>query len=289
MEVYDEFLHLISTPTDSEKGDFTNYLGKTFEFEHGETVYAALLELSFSCQLKSEYLAPISDKEEDRLRIAVTCQAYTGHQFVSIDVPSGFYSPESLATLINTRIWALIGANFNKDACKVLFNRTTNRFEFCLDGKNSDPQKRVSLMIFPSMTEVLGLQKPGSTPEFFLFGADSDIIPNIKSKHPLYAISNFKSTLSNFDLVFVYLDVLAEQCVGNTLIRVSEIFPRAKCSKGDTLLWYKSKLPKYVKLDENLRRMSKISVILANEHGEILRFGENCQETRLTIHLSSKK
>ena len=286
--LWDEYVHLLSTPNDKEKAQFSNYLGKTFHFQHSEVVYAALMEIQFLCHLETEYLKPKSDKPDDALRLAVSCPFYTGYQFNEVTIPTGFYTPESLVSLINTRIWAAISPAFNKDYCRLLFNKTTNRIEFITRGKAVEKEQRVSLMIFPSMTVVLGLQKPADPPEHFLLGSPVSWLPALKSKHLLHAVSAYEPGISSFDLVLVYLDCLRESSVGNQLVRIADLFPKVKCSKGDRLLCYKVKQPKYVRLD-NIRSLSKISVALANERGEILKFGPGAAETRLALHLCSRK
>ena len=86
----DEYIHLLSQGNDN-KARFTNQLGKQFNFDHNDEVYCALKEISFSCNLKTEYIEPKSSLPHN-----------TGMRFVEILIPSSYYSPQSLVSVINT-------------------------------------------------------------------------------------------------------------------------------------------------------------------------------------------
>ena len=284
----DEFIHLISQPTDLNKANFKNRLGKRFIFDHDDEIYCALWEISFSCKLKSQLIEPKSELEKDKLRLAVSIPSITGIAFVQVDIPSGFYTGETLVSVINSRLSAVLGPAFQTKDCHFEFNVVTGHIEVFLNGKDPNPKKRVSLVIFESMTRILGLQGGSETPEKFLFGAATSLLPNAPATHPNHAIAAFVPSLHSNDLFLVYLDCLKQQCVGYDLVQIADIFPRLKCVKGHSYMTYRVKSPKYIKVHPNLRCLSEIEVSLADEHANLIQFAENCGETRIALHFLSK-
>ena len=284
----DEYVHLLSGENDN-KARFTNQLGKQFTFDHNDEVYCALKEISFSCNLKTEYIEPKSSLERDKLRLAVSQPHITGMRFVEVRIPSGYYSAQSLVSVINTRISASMGPEFQEKDCHLYYNFVTRRIEFFTLGIAKDPATKVSLLVFPTVTKILGLQGPLEQPEAFLLGSRTSLFPGLPSKHPIHAVCNHPPSLKSFDLVLVYLSILKRQCVGHDLVQLADILAKAKCTQGNSYLTYRVKNCKYIKIAPHLRTISDIEVALANENGELLEFSENNRsETRVTLHFLSK-
>ena len=76
---------------------------------------------------------------------------------------------------------------------------------------------------------------------------------------------------------------------GHSLTQILDIIPRSSCSTGESYCTYRVPFPKYIKLDNNIRRLREISVRLANEEGKSIEFGEGTGVTRLSLHFLSKK
>ena len=202
----DEFIHLISQPSDENKSNFINKLGKKFIFDHNDEVYCALREISFSCKLKSQLIEPKSILERDKLRLGVSIPSITGNAFAEVDIPSGFYTGENLVSVINSRLSAVLGPTFKAKDCHFYFNVVTGHIEVFLNGKDSNPKNRVSLVIFESMTRTLGLQGALERPEKFLLGAATPLLPKVPAKHLNHAIAAFVPSLHSNDLFLVYLN-----------------------------------------------------------------------------------
>ena len=284
---YNEYIHLISHPTD-DKGSFINRLGKSFNFTASDEIYVGLKEMSIPCDFASEYIAAKSDSDDDKLRLAISCPYYSGNKFVEAGIPNAYYTPQSLVTLINSRISAALGPSFPDQNCRLYFNPVTKHIEFFCDGENPDSQKRVSLCIFPSVTKILGLQHKNDRPATFLVGANTERFPAIKSQHPLHAISKYPPGIKTFDLLLVYLSILKRQNIGDTLAPISEIFARTDCVKGHHHLTYRVTNPKYTILSDHLRTINEIEAKLCTENGDLIKFGKGSGETRITLHLVSK-
>ena len=75
--------------------------------------------------------------------------------------------------------------------------------------------------------------------------------------------------------------------MGHALVQLLDIIPRGDCQEGSLYCTYRNTNPKYIKLHENLRRLTEIKVRLANEEGESLSFGSS-GETRLSLHFLAK-
>ena len=283
----DEYLTLISAKSDS-KSSFSNRLAKTYYFGAEEIVYCALREISFSCEIKSEYLRAKSDQDKDVLQLALSLPIVTGGKYWKrIVVPPGRYEPSSLVDIINIKLEDVLGEKY-KNSCKLYFNSVMNRIEFFLDGENIDPQRRPSLIIFPAMSPVSGLQNRGDSPEMFLLGANTDLWPQLKSYHKTHAIAGHAPSLNAFDLVMIYLSIVNPQSVSHDLVQLLDVIPKAKCAQGVTYYSYQVRLPKYKRLVPHLRSLSYIDVKLATETGQLLDIESGFGETRLTIHLLSE-
>ena len=285
----DEYINLISQPND-DKAHFMNYLGKTFEFDNNDIIYCALKEISFSCKLQNGFIGPKSSDPMDILRLGILVPYITGARFREVLVPTGVYTTQSLVDVINARIQYKLGPSFLSQDCRLAWNKITNRIEFVLNGDDSDPLKRVSLFIFPSMSKILGLQNPDdSLPEAFLLGSDTDVLPSFHSHHPIHAVAFYEPSIKSFDLVLIYLSILKQQCIGHELVQLCDVIPKVKCAQGNSYFTYRVKNPKYVRVHEHLRRLSEVEVKLANESGDLLQFTPGSGETRITLHFLSKQ
>ena len=296
----DRYIHIISEK-DEPKGKFSNRLGETIKLNASDKLYCGLKELNVSCQFKADYIAPKSSEHSQRLALAVAVPYYIGdNTFREIVVDTGYYTCESLVTLINSRIRGALGPEFPPDDCKLWFNRTTGKIEYFVNGvgeakslyqqqvTEKEKSKKVTLVIFSSVTVCLGLQKPDDTPRNFLIGAESIRFPTVKSEHLLHAISPYPPSIRNFDLIFVYISILKRSCVGKFLVPLAEIFPKSDCVPGHRYLNFRNPSPKYIELSEYLRNIEKIDIHLTSETGETLEFGDGAAETRLTLHILSK-
>ena len=191
--------------------------------------------------------------------------------------------------MINTRILGSMGPEFNPKDCRLYYNFVTNRIEFFTLGLAKDPATRVSLLIFPSITKILGLQAPSEPPEAFLIGSRTSLLPGTKSKHPIHAVCDHPPSLKSFELVLVYLSILKRLCVGEELVQLADILAKGKCTKGNSYLTYRIKNCKYIKIAPHLRNISEIEIALADEQGQLLEFTENnSSPTRATLHFLSK-
>ena len=169
--------------------------------------------------------------DRDKLRLAVSQPHITGMRFVEVQIPNGYYSAESLVSVINTRILGSMGPEFNPKDCRLYYNFVTNKIEFFTLGLAKDPAMRVSLLIFPSITKILGLQAPSEPPEAFLIGSRTSLLPGTKSKHPIHAVCDHPPSLKSFELVLVYLSILKRLCVGEELVQLADILAKGKCTK----------------------------------------------------------
>ena len=285
----DSYIHLISKPSDS-KGHFVNRLSESFQFDATEEVYCGLKELSISCDLASEYIAAKSDKREDQLLLGVHAPYYTlTDNFVELEIDNGYYTCQSLVNVINSRISGVLGPLFPPTHCRLWFNPTLKKIEFNVNGKDPIKGKKVTLVIFASVSKILGIQAPNDPiPKNYIIGADSSLLPGAHSLHQVHAVCKFPPLIKNFDLIIVYLSILKRVNVGDQLVQVSDILPKSDCIPGHAYLNFRIPAPKYIKLSSNLRSIEKIEVMLATETGDLINFGKNAAETRLTLHLLSK-
>ena len=281
----DEYIHLLSDNLDLEKGNFSNRLGQPFSFSASSEIFCGLKELSISCELESAHLTPKSDSERDKLRVMVAAPYLTGSGFTDISIDSGQYTSESLVSSINHSIQNTLGERFSSSVCRLWLNPISGKIEYFVDGNNPDETKRVSLLIFASLSYALGLQSTGETPKNFLIGNPTKGIPSI---HLWHGVSSHRPGIKGPDLVFCYIDVLRRQRVGRELAQICDIFPRGQCIPGHTYSTFKNTAPKYIRIAENLRSIEKIGILLADEAGQIIKFSKGSAETRATLHFVSK-
>jgi hypothetical protein len=285
----DTYIHLISAPGQC-KADFTNRLGRTYEFGADARIFGALRELSLNCEIENyDYLKPKSGSEADRLRLAVSLPIATGNRFVDVPISEGHYDSQTLVGTINSTLAGVLGLKY-KEYCRLYYNYETNRIEFFLHGKDSlGPEHCLSLVIFPSMTKILGLQSPtAEREELFLLGSETKLWPDLHSHHKTHAVAGFAPTLKGFNLIMVYASMFAQTSIGSDLVQICDIVPKVKCSRGAGYMTYTVKTPKYIRLESNLRRLSEIRLQLGDEHGLPLKISPSGPETRATFHLITK-
>ena len=284
----DEHLHLISQPDHPEKGNFVTQLGKKFEFSASDRIYLGLKELSISCQLKSESIAPGVGIRE-RLRVAVGTPHLLNGVFQLVDIDAGHYSRQALVDYINSQICRALGPKFYPNDCRLWYNRTTKLIEFFVNGACKDVSRRITLVILPPLSTILGLQHKDEPPRSYLIGANSPKFPLNQSLHSTHAFATYEPTVKSIDLIFVYLSVLKQTCVGNQLAPICDIFPKTDCISGHSYLTYRVVSPKYIQLANNLRSLKEIQVLLTSETGDELIFDPGSVDTRLTLHLVSEE
>ena len=284
----DEYVFLLSDK-EQKKGQFTTQLGKTFNFGPEDQIFVGLKELSISCQFSSEHVAPKSSALQDKLQIGIACKYYMNidETFRYLYIDEGYYTAQTLVTSINERIAGVLGPDFPKKDCYLWFNAITKRIEFFVNGTAKHQEKRVSLLIFGSVSKLLGLQKKDD-PVYrnFLIGAPVPQMPT--PLHNLHAVAPYPSSVKNFDLILVYISILKRSVVGHDLLQLSEIFGKEECTPGHSTLTFRNPNPKYIRIAEHLRSIHQITVELASESGDILLFDKNATETRVTLHFVSK-
>ena len=167
-----------------------------------------LKEISFPRALKSQYVAPKSTADLDKIRLAILIPFITDNKFREIEIDDGYYSASDLVNVINQRCKAILGPQFESKTCRLFYNQVIDRVEFIVNGETTDQSHEVSLLIFPPLALYLGLSK---TKEYFLFGAETKLLPGWKTRHKRHGIASYPPLLKSFELIFIYLDILKYQ------------------------------------------------------------------------------
>ena len=204
----DEYVVLLSQPGHS-KSEFSTKLGKEFHFSADNQSYVGLKEISFPRALKSQHLVRDGPDSKDKIRLAVEIPYLTGKKFKEIDIDEGYYSTQNLVDLINERLKAILGIKFESGTCCLVYNSIIDRIEIAVNGEDLEESRRVSLLIFPPLAVYLGLSK--NKKEYFLFGAETSLLPGIKSKHKIHGIATYSPLMTSYELIFIYLDILKHQ------------------------------------------------------------------------------
>ena len=207
MKMEDEYIHLISEPNGS-KSEFTNKLAQEYYFPAEHQTFVALKEISFPRALKSQHLKHKSGAEEDKIRLGILVPYITGNKFREIEVEDGYYSTVDLVNVLNERFKAILGIQYETRTCRLVYNQNIDRVEFIINGDGPTVSHRVSLLIFPPLAIYLGLSK---TKEYFLFGAETPLLPSIQSKHKRHGVANYSPLMKTFELIFIYLDIVKYQ------------------------------------------------------------------------------
>ena len=203
-----EHIHLLSQPQQS-KSHFETILGRPIVVGQNERLFAALTEISLADALQTTWVS--NDKSGVAPRIGI-CVPFISEQFYHVEIKEGYYSSRTIARTLNRRMKEVLGDQFTPDLCSFLYNNETDRIEIKVNGVDSDPQRRVTVMIFSHIGISLGYMKSEGL-GYYVFGAENkQWLPNVKPRHATHAIADFPCPLqSEFSFIFVYLDILQVQ------------------------------------------------------------------------------